>query len=110
GECRGGRGAVGKRRTEMHLDVDEVLSRNPEVVCIDDLAEPEADSRPRLDEVSRLLAAGITVLATSQLLSIEGAATAFASVLGKEPPHPLIEDRALEAIDELELIDITPGD
>jgi two-component system sensor histidine kinase KdpD len=63
-----------------------------------------------LEEVSRLLAAGITVLATVHVLSIESAATAFASVLGREPSRPLIEDRVLEAIDELELIDITPAD
>jgi two-component system, OmpR family, sensor histidine kinase KdpD len=103
-------GAGRSRPVEMHLDVDAVLSRNPEVVCIDDLAEPEVDGRPRLEAVSRLLAAGITVLATVHVLSIESAATAFASVLGKQPSRPLIKDAALEAIDELELIDITPAD
>jgi two-component system, OmpR family, sensor histidine kinase KdpD len=103
-------GAGRNRPAEMRLDIDAVLARNPEVVCIDDLAEPETDGRPRLEAVSRLLAAGITVLATVHVLSIKSAATAFASVLGQEPTRPLIDDTALEAIDELELVDITPAD
>lgn len=103
-------GAARHRRAEMHLDVDAVLARNPEVVCIDDLAEADVDGRPRLEAVSRLLAAGITVLATLHVLSIKSTASAFASMLGKAPLRPLIEDGALEAIDELELVDITPAD
>ena len=38
---------------------------------VDDLGEPETDGRPRLDLVSRLLAAGITVLATLHVTSIK---------------------------------------
>ena len=103
-------GAARHRPMDMRLDVDAVLARNPEVVCIDDLAEAEADGRPRLEAVSRLLAAGITVLATVHVLSIKSTASAFASLLGEEAARPLIEDGALEAIDELELVDITPTD
>jgi len=95
---------------EKHLEVDAVLARNPEVVCIDDLAAADAGGRPRLESVSRLLAAGITVLATLHVLSIKSTATAFASMLGEAPPGALIDDAALEAIDELELVDITPAD
>jgi two-component system sensor histidine kinase KdpD len=50
------------------------------------------------------------VLATLHVLSVKCAATAFAAVLGAEQSRALIEDGALEAIDELELIDITPPD
>src|SRR6202521_5015982 len=98
-------GAHRHRTVEWRLDVDAVLARNPEVVCIDDLAERDADGRPRLESVSRLLAAGITVLATLHVLSIKSTATAFASLLGQDPPRAVIEDEAIEAIDELELID-----
>src|SRR4029077_7983917 len=76
-------GAGRNRPAEMHLDTDAVLARNPEGVCIDDLAETDTGNGPRLEEVSRLLAAGISVLATVHVLSIRSAATAFASVLGK---------------------------
>jgi two-component system, OmpR family, sensor histidine kinase KdpD len=41
------------------------------------------------------------------VLSIKSTANAFASMLGDEPPRLAIEDGALEAIDELELVDIT---
>ncbi len=92
------------------LDFEAVLVRNPEVVCIDDLAEVDAGGRMRLEAVARLLAAGITVLATLHLLSIKSTATAFGVMLGAGPPDALIEDSALEAIDELELVDVTPAD
>jgi two-component system sensor histidine kinase KdpD len=103
-------GAGRNRPLEMHLDVDAVLARNPEVVCLDDLAEPETAGRARVEAVARLLGAGITVLATLHVLSIKSSATAFASILGQEPSRLLVDDTALEAIDELELVDITPAD
>ena len=103
-------GVARHRPAEMRVDADAVLARNPEVVCIDDLAEEDADGGLRLESVSRLLAAGITVLATVHVLSIKSTATAFASMLDDKQPRPVIEDGALEAIDELELVDITPAD
>ena len=103
-------GASRARPVEMHLDVDAVLARNPEVVCIDDLADAQTDGRPRLEAVARLLGAGISVLATVHLLSLRSVAVAFASILDEVSPRPAIEDGALEAIDELELVDITPAD
>jgi two-component system sensor histidine kinase KdpD len=95
---------------EKALDSNAILGRNPEVVCIDDLAELDADGRSRLESVSKLLAAGITVLATLHVLSIKSTATAFASMLDQTPPQAVVDDDALEAIDELELVDITPTD
>jgi two-component system sensor histidine kinase KdpD len=102
-------GAARNRPARQQFDVDAVLARNPEVVCIDDLAELDASGRPRLESVSRLLAAGITVLATLHVLSLQSAATAFGAMLGGPPPGAVIDDAALSAIDELELIDITPA-
>jgi two-component system, OmpR family, sensor histidine kinase KdpD len=103
-------GVPRERPARQALDVDAVLGRNPDVVCIDDLAEVEADGRPRIEAVSRLLAAGITVLATVHLLSIESMAKAFGAMVGGAAHGALIEDSALEAMDELELIDVTPAD
>ena len=102
-------GAARHRPAEMRLDVDAVLARNPEVVCIDDLAELD-QGRARLESVSRLLAAGITVLATLHVLSVRSTAAAFGPMIGGEPSFAVVEDGALEAIDELELVDITPAD
>lgn len=92
------------------LDADAVLARNPEVVCIDDLAESDSGAGPRIEDVSRLMAAGITVLATLHLISVRSMATAYSSMLGGNAPPNVIDDAALEAIDELELVDITPAD
>ncbi len=102
-------GAPRHRPAEMHLDVDAVLARNPEVVCIDDLAAVDG-GRVRLESVSRLLAAGITVLATLHVVSVRSVATAFAPMLGEELSGLTVDDSALQAIDELELVDITPSD
>ncbi len=102
-------GAGRQRPDRQALDVEAVLARNPQVVCIDDLAELDGE-RPRIETVARFLAAGITVLATVHLLSIKSMATAYASMLANPPQGALIDDSALEAMDELELIDITPAD
>jgi two-component system sensor histidine kinase KdpD len=104
-EVVGGRRA---RQNRLTLDVDAVLARNPEVVVIDDLAEPEVAGRPSIESVARLLQAGITVLATVHLLSIRSAAERFAATIGGSPPGPIIDDGALDAIDELELVDVPP--
>jgi two-component system sensor histidine kinase KdpD len=103
-------GASRKRPDRQTLDVEAVLARNPDVVCIDDLAEVDQAGRPRIESVARLLAAGTTVLATLHLLSIKTTATAYASILGNAVPNAVIDDSALDAMDELELIDITPAD
>jgi two-component system sensor histidine kinase KdpD len=102
---------IARQRPELkQLDVEAVLARNPDVVCIDDLAELDENGRPRVEHVSRLLAAGITVLATVHLLSIRSMASAYAAMLGGTTSGGLIDDAVLESIDELELIDITPED
>jgi len=103
-------GAGRQRRDQQSLDAEAVLARNPDVVCIDDLAEVDQAGRPRIESVASLLAAGTTVLATLHLLSIKTMATAYASMLGSAAPNTAIDDTALDAMDELELIDITPAD
>ncbi len=97
------------KASTLSLHVEAVLARNPEVVCIDDLAALDAGGHPVIESVARLLAAGVTVLATVHLLSVKSVANAYKAVLGSAVPI-LIDDAGLEAIDELELIDITPPD
>ncbi len=96
-------------RTKV-LDVAAVLARNPEVVCIDDLMAPDTTGRPAIESVSRLLSAGIIVLATLHLLSVRSAASAVAGILGEPPAEPLIGDAFFDLIDEIEYVDITPED
>jgi two-component system, OmpR family, sensor histidine kinase KdpD len=107
-EVLGGR--VGKRTTRA-LDVEKVLARNPEVVCVDELTAPDTEGRPVLEGVPRLLAAGITVLATLHLLSIDSAARTFAGLVGAPAEdEQLVDDRFLAGIHELELIDLPPDE
>lgn len=95
---------------EQALDVDALLARNPDVACIDDLMGPDISGNPRLESVPRILAAGITVLATLHVLSVRSAAAAVAGMLSQPPPEPLLGDAVFDLIDEIEYVDITPED
>ena len=107
-EVLGGR--VGRRLTRA-LDVERLLARNPQVVCVDDLTTLDSEGRPVHESVPQLLAAGITVLATLHLLSIDSAARSFADLVGAPPEDGhLVDDRFLATIHELELVDLPPDD
>jgi two-component system sensor histidine kinase KdpD len=95
--------------SERRLNVDALLARNPDVACIDDLMGADESGRPRIDAVPRLLAAGITLLATLHVLSVSSAA-AVAGLLGEPSSEPLLSDAAFDMIDEIEYVDITPDD
>jgi two-component system, OmpR family, sensor histidine kinase KdpD len=95
---------------ERTLDLESVLARNPEVVCIDDLSRLDNQGRPRLEAVPVLLAAGITVLATLHLLSVRSAAAAVSRLLDRPLTGPVVEDEFLDLIDELEVVDVPPQD
>src|ERR1700716_166065 len=92
------------------LDVDAVLSRNPEVVCVDDLVGPDRSGQVRLHDVPRLIAAGITVLATLHVLSVRSEAEALSGMLGERRQGQVLDDEVLELVDELEVVDIPPAD
>jgi K+-sensing histidine kinase KdpD len=100
------RGTPGPRA----LDLDAVLARNPEVVCIDDLSAPDSRGRPSIEAVPALLSAGITVLATLHMLSVRSAAEAVSGLVGRPVTRPVIEDEVLGMIDEFELVDLPPDD
>jgi two-component system, OmpR family, sensor histidine kinase KdpD len=100
------RGTPGPRA----LDLQAVLARNPEVVCIDDLSAPDSQGRPSIEAVPALLSAGITVLATLHVLSVRSAAEAVSGLLGRPVTRPVIDDEVLGLIDEFELVDLPPDD
>jgi K+-sensing histidine kinase KdpD len=95
---------------ERALDLEAVLARNPQVVCIDDLEGLDRRGRPRLEAVPRLLSAGITVLAALHLLSMRSAALAVSGLLDRATTGPLIDDELLSMIDELEVVDVPPDE
>jgi K+-sensing histidine kinase KdpD len=103
-------GGLRRPLQEQALDLDAVLARNPEVVCIDDLTGLDNRGRPRLEAVPMLLAAGITVLATVHLLSVRSAAAEVSNLLDRPLKGPVVEDEFLSLIDELEVVDLPPQD
>jgi NitT/TauT family transport system ATP-binding protein len=76
------------------LDTDAVLARRPEVVCVDELTAGTATAERRFAAARRLADAGITVVGTVQLGSLDGT---FAD-----------ESALLSLADEIELVDVPP--
>jgi NitT/TauT family transport system ATP-binding protein len=68
-------------------DLDAVRARNPQVVCVDDLAVLAQPGGARRAELDRLLDAGITVIATLQV--------------GDD-----VDESVLELVDDIELVDL----
>ena len=105
-ELLGGRSDAAERR---RLDAVAVLRRNPDVVCIDDLAGAAEDGLVRAEVVSRILDAGITVLATLHLGDLRSTAAAMGGMLRRPPDAGLVDDAVLDLADEVELVDVVPS-
>lgn len=100
----------GRQGRERSLDLDRVLSRNPTVVCVDDLSAFDTRGAPVEAGVRTLLAAGITVLATMHLLSLRDFAAGLREAARWPASRPLVDDAMITEIDELELVDMPPQD
>jgi NitT/TauT family transport system ATP-binding protein len=80
--------------TGATLDTDAVLARRPEVVCIDDLTGPTTTAERRFAAARRIADAGITVVGTVLLGSLDDTS---------------MDERGLLALaDEIELVDVPP--
>jgi NitT/TauT family transport system ATP-binding protein len=73
------------------LDLEAVLRRRPEVVCVDDLATVRTDAGNRITAARRIAEAGINVIATASIGS------------------PLDDEAILALADEMELVDVPPS-
>jgi two-component system sensor histidine kinase KdpD len=91
------------------LDVEALLSRNPEVVVIDELNGLDTQGRLRAEALSRLVGAGITVLGTLHLLDLASVRESYAPLLKERAPGSELSDEVLTSIDELEIVDVTPA-
>jgi two-component system sensor histidine kinase KdpD len=92
------------------LDLGRVLARAPQVALVDDLAQvnPAGSAHPaRWHEVEELLAAGIDVIATVRLASLESLSDVAETITG-EPAGDTVPDGVVRAADEIELVDVTP--
>jgi two-component system sensor histidine kinase KdpD len=91
------------------LDVEALLSRNPEVVVVDELNSLDTEGRLRGESLSRLVEAGITVLGTLHLLDLASVRESYAPLLKERSPGSALPDDVLTKIDELEIVDVTPA-
>jgi two-component system sensor histidine kinase KdpD len=91
------------------VDVEALLRRNPEVAVIDELNGLDIEGRLRAESLSRLIEAGITVLGTLHLLDLASVRESYAPLLKERAPGSVLSDDVLTNIDELEIVDVTPG-
>lgn len=102
--------------TEYHgiqlreMNIDEILSRKPEIVLVDEYAHtnaPECRHRKRYQDVEEILEAGIDVYTTVNVQHLESLCDIVASVTGILV-RERIPDQAFELADEVQLVDVEP--
>jgi two-component system, OmpR family, sensor histidine kinase KdpD len=92
------------------LDVSRVLARAPQVALVDDLAQvhPVGTAHPaRWQQAAELLAAGIDVIGTVGLASLESLSDVVETITGS-PAGATVPDGVIHGADEIELVDVTP--
>jgi K+-sensing histidine kinase KdpD len=103
----GGRGSPAARAL---LDLPALLARNPEVAAVDDLAGHTTAGEIVADVIPTIRAAGITVIGTVAMGDLQTTVSAVGELLKRDPGNPVVDDLALDAADEVELVDIPPAE
>src|SRR5471032_1973041 len=101
-----------KDRMLDEMDIDAVLARRPKLVLVDELAHTNApDSRhpKRHLDVEELIAAGIDVYTTLNIQHVESLNDVVAQIT-RIRVRETLPDSVLDKADEIELVDLTPGD
>ncbi len=94
------------------FDVEAALASHPPLLLIDELAHtnaPGSRHHKRWEDVADLLDAGIDVWSTLNVQHLESLNDAVARITGVRVTETL-PDSVLELADEIELIDLPPGD
>ena len=92
------------------MDLDAVLARQPEVVCVDELAHtniPGSRNEKRWQDINELLDAGITVLSTVNIQHLESVNDVVEKITGIRQQET-VPDSVVRAAEQVELVDITP--
>jgi two-component system sensor histidine kinase KdpD len=100
----------GKKIPEM--DTDAILTRNPELVLVDELAHtniPGSRNVRRFQDVEELLSAGINVYTTLNIQHIESLNDVVAQVTGVVV-RETVPDYVVDQADKVQLIDIPSED
>lgn len=93
------------------MDIDAILSRNPKIVLVDELAHsniPESRHVKRFQDVEELLNRGISVYTTLNVQHLESRTETVTEITGVRI-HETVPDSFLQNA-EIELIDISPDE
>jgi two-component system, OmpR family, sensor histidine kinase KdpD len=96
--------------TLSELDVDAVITRQPDVVAIDEYAHTNAPGSPnakRWEDVEQILDAGIDVITTVNVQHLESLNDVVAEIAGVQQQET-VPDRMVRAADQIELVDMSP--
>ncbi|WP_119422443.1 DUF4118 domain-containing protein [Desertibaculum subflavum] len=94
------------------FDLDAALARRPRLILIDELAHTNAPGSrhpKRYQDVEELLAAGIDVYTTLNVQHLESLNDVVARIT-RVRVRETLPDEVLQSADEVELVDLTPGD
>jgi two-component system sensor histidine kinase KdpD len=109
---------IPRRTVEYHgasleeMDLDAVIARKPQLVLVDELAHtnaPGSRHTKRYMDVEEILDHGMDVYTTLNVQHLESRANAVAQITGTIV-RETVPDSIIEAADDVELIDIPPGE
>lgn len=101
---------TGIHNNQQDFDTAELINRQPDVILIDDIGckiGTDVPERFRWQEVEKLLAAGIDVIATASVQHIASLADIVNDITG-ECPQGFLPDRVLKLAEQIEIVDATP--
>ncbi len=101
-----------KGRTLEEMDLDAILLRRPQLVLVDELAHTNAPGGrhpKRYLDVEEILAAGIDVYTTLNIQHVESLNDVVAQIT-RIRVRETVPDSILDHADDIEVIDLAPGD
>jgi len=99
-------------RTLEEMDLDAILTRRPQLVLVDELAHTNAPGSrhpKRYLDIEELLASGIDVYTTVNIQHLESLNDIVAQIT-RIRVRETVPDSFLDRADDIEVIDLTPGD
>ncbi|RJG43533.1 sensor histidine kinase KdpD [Mesorhizobium sp. DCY119] len=101
-----------KERALDEMDIDAILARRPQLVLVDELAHTNAPGSrhpKRYLDIEELLAAGIDVYTTVNIQHVESLNDIVAQIT-RVRVRETVPDSFIDRADDIEVIDLTPGD
>ncbi|SFT41360.1 sensor histidine kinase KdpD [Mesorhizobium sp. YR577] len=101
-----------KERALDEMDIDAILMRRPQLVLVDELAHTNAPGSrhpKRYLDIEELLAAGIDVYTTVNIQHVESLNDIVAQIT-RVRVRETVPDSFIDRADDIEVIDLTPGD